>query len=89
MVQAGAGGYGDPLERDPERVLKDVRNEFVGEASARDDYGVVIDTRAWTVDEAATKKRRAGLREARNWSEVPTVLWEAPPEGPQAAGIDS
>ena len=76
---AGAGGWGDPLERDPERVLKDVRNDFVSQASARDDYGVAIDTEAWTVDEAATEKRRAEMRAARNWQEVPTILWEDSP----------
>ena len=39
---AGAGGWGDPLDRDPALVLKDVRNEFVSERAAREDYGVVI-----------------------------------------------
>ena len=82
---AGAGGWGDPLERDPERVLKDVRNEFVGEASARDDYGVVIDTRAWTVDQPATEKRRSEIRAKRNWPEVPTVLWKDSPKRAAAA----
>jgi N-methylhydantoinase B len=28
-VLAGAGGWGDPLERDPAKVLKDVRNELL------------------------------------------------------------
>ena len=82
---AGAGGWGDPLERDPKRVLKDVRNDFVSAASAGDDYGVVVDTRAWTVDQAATKKRRAEIRAARNWPEVPTVLWKDSPEPLAAA----
>ena len=82
---AGAGGWGDPLERDPERVLKDVRNDFVSAASARDDYGVVVDTRAWTIDQAATEKRRAEIRAARNWPKVPTVLWKDSPEPPAAA----
>src|SRR5580693_1766263 len=39
---AGGGGWGDPLERDPALVLNDVRNEFVSEASAQEDYGVVL-----------------------------------------------
>jgi N-methylhydantoinase B len=71
---AGAGGWGDPLERDPMLVLKDVRNEKVGTASARDDYGVVLDTDAWTVDVTATEKLRAEMRVERNWTEVPKVL---------------
>jgi N-methylhydantoinase B len=71
--QPGPGGWGDPLERDPARVLKDVRNELVSLAAARDDYGVVLDPATWTVDEAATVARRAELREARGWKDTPTV----------------
>jgi N-methylhydantoinase B len=71
--QPGPGGWGDPLERDPVRVLRDVRNEFVSVEAARDDYGVVIDVAAWTVDEPATARRRAELRAKRGWTETPTV----------------
>jgi N-methylhydantoinase B len=48
--QAGAGGYGDPLERDPERVLEDVLDEYVSAEAAREQYGVIF--RAPTVDDA-------------------------------------
>jgi N-methylhydantoinase B len=71
--QPGPGGWGDPLERDPLRVLRDVANELVGLASARDDYGVVIDASALVVDEAATARRRAELRAARGWATPPVV----------------
>ncbi len=71
--QPGPGGWGDPLERDPLRVLRDVANELVSLASARDDYGVVIDASALAVDEAATTRRRAGLRAARGWATPPVV----------------
>jgi N-methylhydantoinase B len=37
------GGWGDPFTREPERVLRDVRNEYVSQESARELYGVVID----------------------------------------------
>ena len=60
-VLPGGGGWGDPLERDPWRVLRDVRNELVSPAAAERDYGVIIDTEVWRVDEAAT----VGLREQR------------------------
>ena len=60
--QPGPGGWGDPLARDPERVLRDVRNEFVSVGAARDDYGVVIDVKSWTVDHPGTVKRREELR---------------------------
>jgi N-methylhydantoinase B len=71
--QAGPGGWGDPLERDPARVLRDVRNGLVGVESARGDYGVAIDAARWTVDEAATRALRAELRRARGWTEPPAV----------------
>ncbi len=71
--QPGPGGWGDPLERDPARVLRDVRNELVSVESARDDYGVVIDTAAWKVDAEATERLRESLRAARGWTELPAV----------------
>jgi N-methylhydantoinase B len=72
-VLAGAGGWGDPLERDPEAVLKDVRNELLSPAKAQADYGVVIDVQAWAVDGSATERCRAALRAQRGWREVPKV----------------
>jgi N-methylhydantoinase B len=77
--QPGPGGWGDPLERDPAAVLRDVRNEFVSAASARDDYGVVVvngsgPASRWAVDEAATRARRQELRARRGWTGVPAVL---------------
>jgi len=35
----GGGGYGDPLERDRDRVLRDVEEGFVSTAAAADRYG--------------------------------------------------
>jgi N-methylhydantoinase B len=40
--QSGAGGYGDPLERDPQRVLEDVLDDYVSVEAARGEYGVVV-----------------------------------------------
>ena len=71
--QPGPGGWGDPLERDPAKVLRDVINELVGLESARDDYGVVIDVTTGVVDEAATARRRRELRAARGWTTTPGV----------------
>ncbi|MBS1881754.1 MAG: hydantoinase B/oxoprolinase family protein [Actinobacteria bacterium] len=61
-VTAGGGGYGDPLRRDPARVLADVIAEKVTPASARRDYGVVIDD--GELDEDATAALREELRGA-------------------------
>jgi N-methylhydantoinase B len=52
--QAGAGGWGDPLQREPARVLNDVRNGYVSVEMAREEYGVVVDPKSWMVDMAAT-----------------------------------
>ncbi|MGH8709157.1 MAG: hydantoinase B/oxoprolinase family protein [Burkholderiales bacterium] len=72
-VLAGAGGWGDPLERDPDAVLRDVRNELLSPAKARADYGVVVDTRRWAIDAPATEAERSRIRAARGWRQVPTV----------------
>jgi N-methylhydantoinase B len=84
-VLAGAGGFGDPLERDPRAVLRDVRNELLSLGKAEADYGVVIDTVRWVVDEAATALRRAGIRNARGWRTVPKVQREDPVHPARAA----
>lgn len=65
--QAGGGGYGDPLERDPRRVLVDVLERYETRDRARDIYGVVLsgtDADTMKVDEAATAARRSELRSA-------------------------
>src|SRR5882762_3090035 len=58
--QSGAGGYGDPLERDPQRVLGDVLDDYVTIEAAHRDYGVVITGTApdLNVDDAATRELR-------------------------------
>jgi N-methylhydantoinase B len=68
---AGAGGWGDPLERDPALVLKDVLNEFVSPRAAREDYGVVLAGTPLAVDVAATQRLRSRMRAVRKWDEVP------------------
>lgn len=55
----GGGGYGNPLEREPGRVARDVRNGFVSVGAAERDYGVVLDPETFAIDEAATAGRRA------------------------------
>jgi N-methylhydantoinase B len=73
---AGAGGWGDPLERDVEMVLRDVRNGFVSAAAARQDYGVVVLKTPWRIDAAATAAARAEIRARRKWQTVPVISWE-------------
>ena len=59
----GGGGYGPPWERDPELVLRDVREEKISADRARDAYGVSVDTDRWTVDPAETKRLRRQLKD--------------------------
>jgi N-methylhydantoinase B len=67
-INNGAGGWGDPLERDIEAVKRDVRNEYVSIEAAKRDYGVVIngdphwDPENLEVDLETTEKLRNELR---------------------------
>ena len=54
----GGGGVGDPFERDPEKVARDVRNDLVSVEGARIEYGVVLDCVSGDVDSSATHKLR-------------------------------
>lgn len=63
ITSAGAGGWGSALEREPERVLEDVRRGFVSVAKAKDEYGVVIQGGA--VDATATAALRKALAAER------------------------
>ncbi|NLT26520.1 MAG: hydantoinase B/oxoprolinase family protein [Microbacteriaceae bacterium] len=72
---AGGGGFGDPLERDPELVVEDVIDGYVSVERAAIDYGVVItvgdaELDEYSVDADATAAKRAEIREARRgWIE--------------------
>jgi len=51
MVTCTGGGYGDPMERDPESVAWDVKNEYISVRQAEEDYGVVVDPETFEVRE--------------------------------------
>lgn len=59
------GGYGDPLERDPQLVLGDVLDGYVTIAGARADYGVVIDEQGLLIDQAATAELRRSVAKSK------------------------
>ena len=59
-IQAGAGGFGDPLERDPEKVLMDVSNELMTTDYAADVYGVIFTEDS--INAPKTQSRREYLR---------------------------
>lgn len=61
----GGAGYGDPLDREPDRVLRDILNKWVSEEFAREVYGVVLAADTHSVDAAATEQRRLEIRDER------------------------
>ncbi len=67
VCTTGGGGWGDPLAREPERVLADVIDVKVSRGSAREDYGVVLKERdgGLNVDTTATQRLRAARTRER------------------------
>jgi N-methylhydantoinase B len=64
-ISMGGGGYGDPLDRDPPLVARDVENSLVSRAWAERVYGVVLRSDSLEVDAEATASRRSALRDER------------------------
>ena len=64
---SGGGGFGDPLDRDPEKVRHDVREGYVTLEKAHEIYGVIVntDTELYSVDRGATKALRAEMKKNR------------------------
>jgi N-methylhydantoinase B len=67
IITTGGGGWGDPLERDPELVRLDVLRGVVSAERADDAYGVVLSGSGESIeiDEQATENRRAEIRSSR------------------------
>lgn len=65
-IDNGGGGYGSPLDRDPQRVLSDIYYGYEDESRARDIYGVVlvgsIDDESLSVDQVETENLRDRMR---------------------------
>ncbi len=66
----GGGGYGDPIDRDPDLVLSDVVRGLVSERAAHDIYGVALNSENDAVDEAKTAGLRLKIRRERLGREV-------------------
>ena len=63
VIEATSGaGYGNPLDRDPELVLRDVLDGIVSHDRARTQYGVVVDPVSLTLDEDASDRLRTVLQ---------------------------
>ena len=62
IESAGGGGWGDPIERDPEAVRRDVLDELVSREAARSVYNVVLSADLAAVDYDATNRARSEQR---------------------------
>ena len=69
-ILAGGGGWGDPLERDAQQVVEDVRDGKVSAVSAAADYGVVLSHDGMSFNTAATLSERKRRRSASKPSEA-------------------
>lgn len=83
----GGGGYGDPLEREPEAVIGDLRQGLISPEVARDVYRVAWEADTLTLDPEGTEAARAAERAARlergtSYDDF-IARWrrDAPPEG--------
>ncbi len=65
MISAGGGGYGDPLDRDPQLVMGDLLRGLCSLETARDIYGVVANKEITQSLPGPTQEQRRLLREAR------------------------
>ena len=65
VMTPGGGGWGDPLDREPEKVVRDVALGQVSMDSAKQDYGVVMDPHRLEVLEKETTEQRERLRRSR------------------------
>jgi len=65
ICQGAGGGYGDPLERDPEAAIRDLSEGLISDWVAKNIYRVVYDERTQSVDPAATQKARDEERAQR------------------------
>lgn len=80
VVSGDGGGYGDPLERDPALVVRDLDNGLTSLRTAQDVHGVVVARpagQAHTVDEQATWDLRAAKRRQRLERAVPAAEYKA------------
>ncbi len=64
VENSAGGGFGDPLNRNPVKVLEDVRDGLIPHSHAADFYGVIISSDL-ELDEVSTGNRRNALRRQR------------------------
>lgn len=76
VVTGDGGGFGDPIERDPESVAKDVRNGWSSRRAAHDVYCVAL-LEDGSVDVEGTKELRKQRRRWRLENGIPAATYKA------------
>ena len=71
-ISSGGGGYGDPLEREPQVVQAGVRDEIISLEAAQEIYGVVLDPKTLALDLRATLRLRQRIASRRGDLELVT-----------------
>lgn len=75
-MSGDGGGFGDPIERDPEAVAADLANRLTSRRTTHDVYGVVLDP-SGRVDSTATEHRRQEIRARRLREGIPAAQYRA------------
>ncbi len=76
VVTGDGSGYGDPLERDPAMVVRDLRNQVGTLRAARDVYAVVLDPETLAVDQVGTDQLRAERKKQRLERAIPAAEYK-------------
>jgi N-methylhydantoinase B len=85
VVTTGGGGWGDPIDRDPMAVARDVTRLLVSSEVARSIYGVMLDG-SGAPDVEGTDRRRSEIRVERAASAVLLPVTSSHSLGPLAGG---
>jgi len=78
IFTSGGGGYGDPLKRKPDSVLRDVLDRRISIEQAAEDYGVIINRKSMVIDLEKTGQLREERRSQRG---AITWAYDRGPEG--------
>jgi N-methylhydantoinase B len=85
LRSGGGGGFGSPLERDLDRLARDVRCGYVGREAAEEYYGAVFEPGTDRIDATATAARRAEMRRQSLPKDEPIADTGVPPPAPAHA----
>ncbi|MFH1737871.1 MAG: hydantoinase B/oxoprolinase family protein, partial [bacterium] len=76
VASGSSGGWGDPLERDPQLVLDDIKKGITSLLVANTVYGVALDSKTGEIDSEVTKRLRAEIKKQREAESLPYTEFE-------------